>query len=74
MDKINNINIEKLSIYNNQKIIITNYKEINYVSEEKIIIDKYIIIGFDLKIRSLDGYMMKIEGIIREIKYDALYN
>lgn len=68
------VNIRKISLYNDCKVIISNYKEINFVSEEKIVIDKYIISGFDLKIKSLDGYIMKIEGIIREIKYDALYN
>ena len=31
------VNIRKISLYNDCKVIISNYKEINFVSEEKIL-------------------------------------
>lgn len=57
----------KLSIFNNQRIIIENYNELLDIGEELISVDIYTISGNFLKITKMDNYMMEIQGIIRQI-------
>lgn len=57
----------KLSIFNNQRIIIENYSELLDIDEELISVDIYTISGNFLKISKMDNYMIEIQGIIRQI-------
>lgn len=61
------LNQIKLSIFNNQKIIIENYNELLDIGEEKVVVDIYTISGNFLKVSKMDNYMIEIEGIIRQI-------
>ena len=58
----------KLKIYNYQKITLENYLEIKEISKELIIIDRYQIIGKELKINLLNQFIVEIYGDIEEIK------
>lgn len=58
----------KLKIYNYQKLTLENYLEIKEISKELIIIDRYQIIGKELKINLLNQFIVEIYGDIEEIK------
>lgn len=57
----------KLSIFNNQRLIIENYNELLDINDELISVDIYTISGNFLKISKMDNYMIEIQGIIRQI-------
>ena len=59
----------KLKIYNYHKLILENYSQIKEINQELIIIDKYQIIGKDLKINLLNQFIIEIYGDIEEIKF-----
>ena len=61
-----NINT-KLSLYNNNKLVIENYINLLDISDSKIIIDKYTINGNNLKIKEMNNYYIVIIGIIDNI-------
>ena len=67
--KSNNI---KISLYDNRNIVIVNYNRIISLEEEVIIVDKYVIKGYDLKVKSIDGEMIKIAGIIKGIDVNEI--
>lgn len=57
----------KLSIYQNEKIIIENYQELKDITDTSVIVDLYIINGNFLKIKKMDNYMIEISGVISQI-------
>ena len=50
----------KLKIYNYQKLTLESYLEIKEISKELIIIDRYQIIGKELKINLLNQFIVEI--------------
>lgn len=62
----------KLIIYNNTRVVITNYSKLKEIKEEVIQIDNVIINGINLKLKSMDEYMIEVVGNIKGIKYEDL--
>lgn len=62
----------KLIIYNNTRVVITNYLKLKEIEEEAIQIDNVIINGSSLKLKSMDEYMIEVVGKICGIKYEDL--
>lgn len=60
----------KLSLYNNTKLVIENYINLIDINDTKIIIDKYTIIGKNLKIKEMNKYFIVIIGIINNISLE----
>lgn len=58
----------KLKLYENNHIVIENYRKLYDFQSEYIMIDNYLITGNFLKISKMDGSVMEIEGTISEIK------
>lgn len=57
----------KITIFNNNKIIIENYNNLIDIKETLIIIDNYKINGENLQIKEIDDYLIIIYGIINNI-------
>lgn len=56
----------KVMISQNQ-IIIQDYREINLISDEKIIVDASSITGYKLHITSVDDYTIIIRGLFEKV-------
>lgn len=59
--------ISKVSLYNNEKVVIENYNNIHDIDNNYIIIDNYKIEGSDLKIKQIEEYFIIIMGLINNI-------
>jgi len=59
--------ITKLSLYNNERVVIENYNNICDIEESYIIIDNYKIEGTNLKIKQIEEYFIIIIGLINKI-------
>lgn len=59
----------KLILYDNYKVIVENYNELKEITNEKIIIDCYFIFGQNLKIVTIDEFLIQINGKINNIEY-----
>lgn len=59
----------RIIIYNNEKVIIENYKAIIDLSNNYIIVDKYYIKGENIKIKEMDDYYINIFGNIKTIEF-----
>lgn len=59
----------KITVVENKEVSIYNYEKVESIDMKKIVIDKYDIVGENLKISELDGYKIKILGIIKEISF-----
>lgn len=57
----------KITIFNNNKIIIENYNNLIDIKETSIIIDNYKINGENLQIKEINDYLIIIYGIINNI-------
>ncbi len=57
----------KLSIYQDERVVIENYLELKEIDEEIIVVDGYQILGSFLHIRKMDDYMIEIIGKITSI-------
>ena len=57
----------KLSIYDDERVVIENYKKLLDLQEEMIKVDIYIITGSFLKLRKMDSYMIEVIGSIKQI-------
>lgn len=57
----------KITIFNNNKIIIENYNNLIDIKETLIIINNYKINGENLQIKEIDDYLIIIYGIINNI-------
>ena len=64
--------ITKLSLYNNDKVVIENYSNIKDINDDLIIIDNYLIIGNNLKIKQIEEYFIIIIGLIDLIKIECV--
>lgn len=62
-----NLNEESLKIINNNKVIICNYKQLDEICKNKILLDKYLIQGDDLFVKKMDTYEIEIIGKITSI-------
>ena len=62
----------KITVIEHKEVIIYNYEKIVSINKNKIIFDLYEIVGENLKIFELDGYQIRIIGVIKEIifKYE----
>ena len=58
----------KLSIFSNKRIVIERYKQVKEISENKIVIDEYVINGKILKIKLMNKYMLDISGEVSSIE------
>lgn len=58
-----------LKVFSNNKVIIENYNLMTFLSSEKIILRKYEIVGKNLIIKRMDGYLIEIEGEISKINF-----
>lgn len=58
----------KLSLFSNKRIVIEKYKTVKEISEEKIIVDEYIINGKILKIKQMNKFMLDINGEVNSIE------
>ncbi|MCI5938987.1 MAG: hypothetical protein SOU07_05450 [Bacilli bacterium] len=61
------MNENKISLYNNYRCIIENYKVIKTIENNIIIIDNYSINGEKLKIKRMNDYLIEIIGKIIKI-------
>ena len=61
------LELVKITLWSNQKIVVENYKKLIDLSEEVIKIDQYLIKGKKLKIEELDQFIIKIHGEIEEL-------
>ena len=57
----------KLCLYNNERVIIENYKTVVNIEDNSIQIDNVLILGNFLKITKLDNIKVEIIGDIHEI-------
>ena len=57
----------KLKLYQYERLVIENYQKIEEITCELIIIDKYNIIGNNLKVNYLSQFVIEIYGKISEI-------
>ena len=60
----------KITLWNNEKLVIENYQKLIDISEEKIKIDRYLIKGKFLKIGELNQFVIKVYGEIKEINIE----
>ncbi len=67
---IPDFDMTKVILWDNKKIIIENYQKLFDIEENKIKVDKYLIIGQNLKITELDQFIIKIYGEIKELKIE----
>lgn len=58
----------KISLYNNYRLIIENYHLIKKIELDEILIDTYLIMGNNLKIKRMNDYLIEISGKIHIIK------
>lgn len=74
MKKNSNKNIVKTKtvLYSNKRVVITNFYNIKEILEEEIKIDKLVVYGKKLKLKSMDNYMIEIIGEIEGVKYEDL--
>lgn len=61
----------KLSLFSDKRIIIERYKVIKEISDDKIIIDDYVINGKILKIKLMNNYMLDINGEVKSIEISS---
>lgn len=64
---VKKMNENKISLYNNYRCIIENYKVIKTIENNIIIIDNYSINGENLKIKRMNDYLIEIIGKIIKI-------
>lgn len=64
---VKKMNENKISLYNNYRCIIENYKVIKTIENNIIIIDNYSINGEKLKIKRMNDYLIEIIGKIIKI-------
>ncbi len=64
---VKKMNENKISLYNNYRCIIENYKVIKIIENNIIIIDNYSINGEKLKIKRMNDYLIEIIGKIIKI-------
>lgn len=57
----------RLKLYQNQRILIENYRKLKDLSEDMIVVDNYCITGTFLKITKMNDFTMEIYGKIKEI-------
>ncbi len=57
----------KLSIYENNRVVVENYDELREITDNEIIVDEYKILGDFLKIRRMDDYIVEIVGLFTTI-------
>lgn len=58
----------KLKLFKDSEVYIENYKNINKIENNEIVIDMYTIYGDFLKITRIDDILIAIEGKVNEIK------
>ena len=54
-------------MYDGKTLIIENYKQLIDVSDQCIEIDNYLLKGKNLKIDTLNQFMVKVHGVFKEI-------
>ncbi|MCK9536976.1 MAG: hypothetical protein M0R05_05295 [Bacilli bacterium] len=57
----------KLSIYNDERIVIENYRQLIDLNEDIIKVDIYTIVGQFLKLKRMDSYMIEVVGTVGQI-------
>jgi hypothetical protein len=57
----------KLSLYQDNRIVIENYNRLLDLNEEYIRVDIYTIVGKFLKINQMDNYMIEVIGTINQV-------
>jgi len=60
----------KMSIYNDERIVIENYRQLVDLNEDLIKVDIYTIIGRFLKLKRMDNYMIEVVGTVGQIIID----
>lgn len=63
-----NINDSFFKLVNKNKLIVCNYLNIKDISQEKIVLEKYLIEGNGLVVKKMDQYEIEIIGVIESIK------
>lgn len=61
----------KVSVFSNKRIIIENYKSILDISDNKIIVDQYNILGSNLSIKLMNKHMLDIYGVVNNIEISS---
>lgn len=56
-----------IKMYNGKHLIIENYKQLIDIESNFIKVDNYLLKGENLKINSLNQFMIEIYGTIKEI-------
>lgn len=64
---VNKMNECKISLYNNYRCLIENYRLIKKIELNEIIIDNYIVKGNNLKIKRMNDYVIEIIGKVNLI-------
>ena len=54
----------------NKKIIFQNYNQIKLISDNRIIIDNYMLSGYKLYVLELDEYYIKVTGIFEKMVFN----
>lgn len=57
----------KITIFNNNKVVIENYNNLIDINDNIIIIDNYEVNGNNLQIKEINDYLIIIIGIIHNI-------
>ena len=60
----------KITMYNNEKVIVNNYNKLLDISLEVVKIDNLLIKGDNLKIKKMDNYLIEIWGKVSIIQYE----
>lgn len=61
------LKVIKLSIYNDERIVIENYRQLIDLNEDIIKVDIYTIVGQFLKLKRMDSYMIEVVGTVGQI-------
>ena len=64
----------KISIYGFKRVVIEGYDRILSIAATEIRFNNFVVIGSDLKIITLDTYLIEISGDIQEVKNEVYNN
>lgn len=63
---------ERVTVINERKIIIQNYRDLLSISETEVVLSNLRIVGEDLRIKTISKFIMEIEGKIHHLSFGGV--